>query len=609
MTPPKTRRPSPDALRGSVLSPNAAIEQEYTAVILTLVRKMCDDTKKALQAVFAGEKPIIEPAAMDAADTGTSTQARIALNALMDKYDPLFNRWAKKSTKRMMDRTVKNSGITLGMSLRQMSAAVQLDASKITPELLEIINASTTEAVSLIKLIPAKYLTNVQGAVSRSITSGNGMADLVPFLDKQYQGNVRHARNVAADQVRKAYSNTTATRMSGIGVKTYEWIHTGGPKEPRALHIALNGTVCSLDEPPYIGEMYGQPVYGKPGDLPNCLPAWSNVESTAGLNKLYRRVYHGPLSQIVTDSGALLEATANHPILTARGWLPAHLVKVGDYVVKAHQHGDRSLKGQVARPVVTVGELFDAAALAVGPGVRLPGGSALEFHGDVSDGEVDVVFVDGYLPREFDAKACEGLIEFLLAWASERSDLVTAEIDRAPHELVMRVLHAPDRIVSGLSPLLALFRSHAAHADDVRRRLAADLTASLNQSPAHDIARHAELIRNLQLAHAAHVEGHDLRIREILSACGRAFDFGDGVAPTADELGERIGVEFHRRGSLLKTSSGIENFERVTQHSVIQDFSGHVYNLESGRGWYSTNGLIVHNCRCRMRPILNFSDD
>lgn len=275
MTPPKTRKPGPDAQRGSVLSPNAAIEQEYTAVILTLVRRMCDDTKKAMQAVFAGQAPDIapaEPAAMDAANvpSGTSMQARIALNALMDKYEPLFNRWAKKATKRMMDRTVKNSGITLGMSLRQMSAAVQLDATKITPALQEIVNASTTEAVSLIKLIPAKYLTNVQGAVSRSITSGNGMQDLVPYLEKQYQGNVRHARNVAIDQTRKSLNNVNAERMSAIGVKTYEWIHTSGAKEPRALHQALSGKVCSLDDPPYIGEMYGEPVYGKPGDLPMC---------------------------------------------------------------------------------------------------------------------------------------------------------------------------------------------------------------------------------------------------------------------------------------------------------------------------------------------------
>ncbi len=274
MTPPKTRAPGPNAQRGSVLSPNAAIEQEYTAVILTLVRRMCDDTKKAMQAVFAGQKPEIEPhqpdAAMDEIESGTSTQARIALNALMDKYEPLFNRWAKKATKRMMDRTVKNSGVTLGMSLRQMSAAVTLDASKMSPAMLDIVSASTTEAVSLIKLIPAKYLTNVQGAVSRSITTGNGLADLVPFLEKQYQGNIRHARNVALDQTRKSYNNVNAERMKSIGVQTYEWIHTAGAREPRALHIALNGKVCRLDDPPYIGEMGGEPVYGKPGDMIFC---------------------------------------------------------------------------------------------------------------------------------------------------------------------------------------------------------------------------------------------------------------------------------------------------------------------------------------------------
>jgi SPP1 gp7 family putative phage head morphogenesis protein len=275
MTPPKTRKPGPDAQRGSVLSPNAAIEQEYTAVILTLIRRMCDETKKALQAVFSGEaRPeLAAPHALDEVDdlpASISAKSRVALNAIMDKYEPLFNRWAKKATKRMMDRTVKNSGVTLGMSLRQMSAAIQLDAAKMSPALLEIISASTTEAVSLIKLIPAQYLTKVQGAVSRSITTGNGLQDLVPFLEKQYQGNVRHARNVAIDQTRKAYNGVNAGRMSAIGVKTYEWIHTSGSREPRQVHIALNGKVCSLDDPPYIGEMYGEAVYGKPGDLPLC---------------------------------------------------------------------------------------------------------------------------------------------------------------------------------------------------------------------------------------------------------------------------------------------------------------------------------------------------
>jgi hypothetical protein len=36
----------------------------------------------------------------------------------------------------------------------------------------------------------------------------------------------------------------------------------------------------------------------------------------------------------------------------------------------------------------------------------------------------------------------------------------------------------------------------------------------------------------------------------------------------------------------------------------IRDFSGHVYNLETIKGWYTANGIITHNCRCSMIPVL-----
>jgi SPP1 gp7 family putative phage head morphogenesis protein len=270
MTP--TRRNEP--LKGGVLNPSAAIEQEFTWAILTLIRRMADETKKELTTLFfeaahdAMDAKPIEGAI--AGHTNISSQARIATNRLLDKYEAMFNKFAKRATKRMIDRTVKNSAVTLGMSLREISASVTLDPKQMTPKLLDIITASTTEAVGLIKLIPTNYLGKVQGAVMRSITSGNGMKDLVPFLEKQYQGNIRHARNVSMDQVRKSFNNINTARMDAIGVKTYEWVHAGGSKEPRPLHVAMNGNVYRLDEPPYIGDMYGEKVYGKPGDLPGC---------------------------------------------------------------------------------------------------------------------------------------------------------------------------------------------------------------------------------------------------------------------------------------------------------------------------------------------------
>ncbi len=269
-----------DVLRGSVLNPSAAVQQEYSAGVLALVRRMCDETKKELQAVFAA-------AAHDAMDddkgggsetpqregavpghVNVSSQARIAMSRLADKYEPLFAKWAKKATKRMMDRTLKGSAVSLGMSIKEMSGDVTLKSMTISPKLLDIVTASTNEAVSLIKLIPAKYLGNVQGAVMRSIVSGNGLQDLQPYLTKQYQGNVRHARNVALDQTRKAYSNMSAARMESIGVDQYEWLHTTGSREPRKLHLELNGQVFKLSDPPVIDERTGE--RGIPGTAINC---------------------------------------------------------------------------------------------------------------------------------------------------------------------------------------------------------------------------------------------------------------------------------------------------------------------------------------------------
>ena len=110
------------------------------------------------------------------------------------------------------------------------------------------------------------------GAVMRSITTGKGVADLVPFFDR-YEGiTIRRARIIANDQTKKAYSNMNAIRMQKLGVDKYEWVHSSGGQEPRELHLHLNGSICSLKDPPIIQYAKGnQPeIRGKPGDLINC---------------------------------------------------------------------------------------------------------------------------------------------------------------------------------------------------------------------------------------------------------------------------------------------------------------------------------------------------
>lgn len=268
-----------NTLQGGPLHPNAAIQQEYAAAIMTLVRKMHDDTRREMARVF--EQSQFHAEAMDDRDdrdgetSGTvASQARIALNGLADKYATLFGRLARKATKRMIDRTLKNSLVTLGLSLRDIAKHLTIKPA-MTARLREIVTASTTEAAGLITAIPQQYLGDVQGAVMRSITGGGGLKELVPFLNEKYGQNIRRARNVAMDQTRKSYSNITSARMRDVGIRQFKWLHIGGSMHPRKLHIQLgemskHGKIFSLDEPPYIGEMYGEDVYGKPGDLPNC---------------------------------------------------------------------------------------------------------------------------------------------------------------------------------------------------------------------------------------------------------------------------------------------------------------------------------------------------
>lgn len=242
----------------------ADIYSELRAALETMAKEIKREMIAALtKAGFVGPKY-----GQDAADG--SYQARVRLNALAKKWEPVFGKLSTKLSDRMVRRTLKHSAVTLGMSLRQISKDFEINTRYIDARLKQVITASTEEAASLIRLIPQQYLGDVQGAVMRSITTGRGLRELVPTLNRLYDGRLKHARMVALDQTRKAYSNINAARLQKVGCKSFIWIHTGGGVHPRKDHIALSGKEFLFDDPPIIGAMYGQEVRGLPAQMPNC---------------------------------------------------------------------------------------------------------------------------------------------------------------------------------------------------------------------------------------------------------------------------------------------------------------------------------------------------
>jgi SPP1 gp7 family putative phage head morphogenesis protein len=253
-------------VKGQPLNPSAAIEQRYYLALRVLIDRMTAEADHELKQLFRTE----HAEEYFAQDASISSQARILTNALIKKYTDLFASLSKPMAERFAEESDKSSDIAVKSSLRQMSDELTLSTKTITSgPLNDILNATVTENVGLIKSIPAQYLNGVQGAVMRSITTGNGMQDLVPYLQKHKGITLRRARMIAKDQTVKSFTSLSRARMQKIGLKSYTWRHTAGSRHPRKLHIELDGRVCDYNDPPVI--QHDPEVRGHPGQLINCI--------------------------------------------------------------------------------------------------------------------------------------------------------------------------------------------------------------------------------------------------------------------------------------------------------------------------------------------------
>jgi uncharacterized protein with gpF-like domain len=256
-------------LKGKALRVSVAIESRFADTLLKAIRRMTRTTEREIKKLFEADNY----AGDYGMDANIGSQARILMNSLYDRFDQMFADIAAQSTDEMIDQADKNSAATLKLSLREIGAKMTFKTDVMTGEMREMISASAAESVALIKRVPAKYLDQITGGVMRAITSGNGLADIVPLLEKQNVQVKNWAQNVAMDQTRKIYNGLNAGRMSALGMNKYEWLHSGGSNEPRHYHQhVLNGQIFSLDDPPIIQEAKGaqKEVRGKPGDLPYC---------------------------------------------------------------------------------------------------------------------------------------------------------------------------------------------------------------------------------------------------------------------------------------------------------------------------------------------------
>lgn len=260
----------PKLIKGDALNPSLSSEQRYYGALRKVILEAVEITEKEVTQFYKAP----EAKEYFAQDVSVSGAAKALTERLQGLIDGLFGEVSEGLAKGMTLDTSQNSARSLKSSLKALSGGLTLKTDFLTRDLGQVMQAIVTENVGLIKSIGSQYLTQVQGAVMRSITTGNGLADLVPFLRKQEGITLRRARLIATDQTRKAYGSMNKARMEKIGVKQFEWLHSGGGQTPRSYHLTshkaggLNGGIFSFDDLPVIDKKTGE--RGIPGQLINC---------------------------------------------------------------------------------------------------------------------------------------------------------------------------------------------------------------------------------------------------------------------------------------------------------------------------------------------------
>jgi hypothetical protein len=373
-----------------------------------------------------------------------------------------------------------------------------------------------------------------------AVTLYTALANGVSFTDAKAQGLTRLV-SLASTDIQQARNRQAAASIASSGFKSFSRV-LSGTEDCELCTVAADRTYYRGDLMPIHpgcvpGDSVLSPIAGGSTHLADF--AWGEVEAVS------RRLFEGELIEFVTARGDEVRVTPNHPVLTAKGWIPAHLLSEGDTVFSSGSR-ERVVTGgpYVNERPAFAEDVFDAARMAF-PLVRVPL-AAEDFHADAAEGEVEIVYTHGNFPTPRNADPVQGASE--LGFVHAHGGRVALDGSGALGPLIPRSLAA---LGSGMGG----------------GYLSGDL-----------------------------LRGHPTSSVEASGTAPARFDAPAGeFSPESAPVYASQGLDLVRR-----LASDVEG-DRVVKLRRV-GWSGHVFNLHTREGWYSSNNHIVSNCDCGVAP-------
>lgn len=441
--------------------------------------------------------------------------------------------------------------------------------------------------IDLITSLPRQAAQDVQEWVKDGLSKGQRFDEIAKRIKKDLGAKSdSRAVLIARTETARSRSNFTMARAKDVGSTHYIW-HTVGDGSVRSMHAKLDGTIQRWDDPPVCEHgRGGMPVKGNPGTVWNCFTGETLVRLDRDVRKIIRAPFNGRVVRIRT-SASDVTVTSNHPMLTQRGWVPACEINEGDYLLQPFGDAVETIESDVNHVIARFDEIFNAVR---GEVERIP--VEFDFYGDVPDGDVDVALTEGRLTFDVVAERLK-----------HGRNLDLAGADGVMVGIVGDALHVG--LSGGMGESASLIEGSSRHSQEHGGGRVSDGDVCLFKAFSNGEAVHSELRGEGKLAFPRLVTADDLGVVEFLPVVGGvALPFVGDNAHSAELQGDDVWGVSDRLSGVFDGSSSLYKGFRVLE-KVSSDFLGHVYTLETSKGWYCVthSNYIAKNCRCWAEPI------
>ena len=398
--------------------------------------------------------------------------------------------------------------------------------------------AATRQTLDRVTGLTDDIRKQMRDEIADGLRKREAQAEIAARLRQRFRVADTRAAAIAQTEAVRAHAqgslNTLRSlRFERVTASVEFTLNVHGGSTPCPQCIELEGVVYTIDQAEGI-----IPVH------PRCQAVVSEgVISNALARKAYRRKYSGDLLTLRSADGYRATITPHHPVLTDKGFIPAHLLRPGEHRL-AYRSPVESPAAYDQHEPALASQVFESLMLCRDMVLSEVPISAPDFHGDGADGDVDVVWPY----RDLLAYRYATLAEFI------RKLLLDADMGlpffnepRPLGEQLRALFLASPRPLCRVEGLAPALRQLSLIAQLLRLARAAELNPSLEEPVAHRVVSEAAALRQ--------------RSNRVASMIGRDL------------------IRF----------SGFEISSTCAHGETVYDF-------QTANAMYACNGLLVSNC-------------